>query len=61
MALEELAGFKVSMNKTFKGYVSLVLGKFVRTNSGWDFLSVGEPIKARNIRECIENISEMYV
>ena len=60
-ALEELAAFKVSMDKTFRGYVSMVLGKFIRTNSGWDFLSVGEPIKARNIKECIENISAQYV
>ncbi len=59
--LEELASFKVAMDKTFRGYVSMVLGKFVRTPSGWDFISVGEPIKARNIKECVENISEQYV
>lgn len=59
--LEELASFKVSMDKTFKGYVSLVMGKFIRTNSGWEFKSVGEPIKARNIKECIQDISLQYV
>jgi tellurium resistance protein TerZ len=59
--LEELASFKVAMDKTFKGYVSMVLGKFVRTNAGWDFISVGEPIKARNIKECIKDICEQYV
>jgi tellurium resistance protein TerZ len=60
-ALEELASFRVSMDKTFKGYVSMVLGKFIQTNSGWDFQSVGEPIKARNIKECIHDISTLYV
>jgi tellurium resistance protein TerZ len=59
--LEELASFKVAMDKTFKGYVSMVLGKFIRTNSGWDFISVGEPIKAKNIKECIKDICEQYV
>ncbi len=59
--LEELASFKVSMDKTFKGYVSMVLGKFVQTNSGWNFISVGEPIKARNIKECIHDICAQYV
>jgi tellurium resistance protein TerZ len=59
--LEELASFKVAMDSTFKGYVSMVLGKFVRTNSGWDFISVGEPIKAKNIKQCLKDISEQYV
>jgi tellurium resistance protein TerZ len=59
--LEELASFKVSMDKTFKGYVSMVMGKLVRTNSGWEFKSVGDPIKARNIKECIQDISLQYV
>lgn len=59
--LEELATFNVAMDKTFKGYVSMVLGKFVQTNSGWDFKSVGEPIGARNINECIRDIAAQYV
>lgn len=60
-ALEELATFNVATDKTFRGYVSMVLGKFVRTNSGWDFKSIGEPIRARNITECIRDISIAYV
>lgn len=60
-SLEELAAFKVSMDKTFRGYVSMVLGKFTRTNSGWVFHSVGEPIKARNIKECVADITAQYV
>lgn len=60
-SLEELAVFKVSMDKTFKGHVSMILGKFLRTNSGWDFHSVGEPIKARNIKECLAEISAQFV
>lgn len=60
-ALEELATFRVSMDKTFKGYVSMVLGKLVQTNAGWDFQSVGEPIGAKNIRECINDIRAQYV
>ena len=60
-AQEELASFHVAMDKTFKGHVSMVLGKLVQTNSGWSFQSVGEPIKARNIRECIQDISKEFV
>jgi tellurium resistance protein TerZ len=59
--LEELATFNLATDKTFKGYVSMVLGKFVRTNSGWDFKTVGEPIRARNINECIRDIATAYV
>jgi tellurium resistance protein TerZ len=60
-ALEELATFNVATDKTFKGFVSMVLGKFVRTNSGWDFKSLGEPISARNITECVRAISQSYI
>ncbi|GHN02197.1 tellurium resistance protein TerZ [Cytophagales bacterium WSM2-2] len=60
-ALEELASFKVAIDKTFEGYVSMVLGKFVRTNSGWEFVSVGEPIKARDIKGCLRDIAAQYV
>ena len=59
--LEELATFNLATDKTFKGYVSMVLGKFLRTNSGWDFKTVGDPIRARNISECLHNIEEAYV
>ncbi len=60
-ALEELATFNVAIDKTFKGHVSMVLGKFSRTNAGWDFKSVGDPIRARNINECIRDIAAQYV
>jgi tellurium resistance protein TerZ len=60
-ALEELATFNVATDKTFRGYVSMVLGKFVRTASGWEFRSVGEPIHARNINECVRDICAAYV
>ncbi len=60
-ALEELATFNVSTDKTYKGYVSMVLGKLVRTNSGWDFKSVGDPIKARDINQCVREICAEYV
>ncbi|HTH55866.1 MAG TPA: TerD family protein [Cyclobacteriaceae bacterium] len=60
-AQEELASFQVAMDKTFKGYVSMVLGKLVQTNSGWNFHTVGEPISARNIKECIRDISREYI
>jgi tellurium resistance protein TerZ len=59
--LEELATFNVATDRTFEGYVSMVLGKFVRTNAGWDFKSVGEPIRARNINECVKDICAQYV
>jgi tellurium resistance protein TerZ len=59
--LEELATFNVATDITFKGYVSMVMGKFVRTNSGWDFKTVGEPIRAKNINECVRDICSEYV
>jgi tellurium resistance protein TerZ len=58
--LEELASFNVATDKTFKGYVSMVMGKFSRTNAGWEFKTVGEPIKAKNIGECVRDICDTY-
>lgn len=58
---EELGSFEVAMDKTFRGYVSMVMGKFSRTPSGWEFRSVGDPIKARDIKGCLEDIRMMYV
>lgn len=59
--LEELATFNVATDKTYKGYVSMVMGKFVRTNSGWDFKTFGEPIGAKTINECLHDINTTYV
>jgi tellurium resistance protein TerZ len=59
--LEELATFNVATDETFKGYVSMVLARFVKTNSGWDFKTVGEPIRALNINGCIQDICALYV
>lgn len=59
--LEELATFNVATDKTFKGFVSMVMGKFIRTHAGWDFKAVGDPIKARTISECLQDITVAYV
>jgi tellurium resistance protein TerZ len=59
--LEELATFNVATDRSYKGYVSMVLGKFVRTNSGWEFKSVGDPIDARDIAGCVKEICAVYV
>jgi tellurium resistance protein TerZ len=59
--MEEMATFNVATDKTFRGYVSMVLGKFVRRNSMWEFTTVGDPIRAKNIKECIREIVADYV
>lgn len=58
--LEELVTFNVATDKTFKGFVSMVLGKFVRKNSVWEFQAVGEPIGAKDIKECVRDICAQY-
>lgn len=45
-----LATFNLSVEEKFKGNVSMMMGKLVRSGvNNWDFTAVGEPIKPRKI------------
>ena len=55
------ATFNLSAEKTFAGKVSMIMGKLVRENNGWKFVTIGEAIGARNIDETIKTIQEKYL
>lgn len=45
-----LATFNLSAEEKFKGNVSMMMGKLVRSGvNNWDFKAIGEPIKPRKI------------
>jgi tellurium resistance protein TerZ len=55
------ATFNLSAETTFAHKVSMIMGKLVRENNGWKFVTIGEAIGARNIDETIKAIQEKYL
>ncbi len=56
-----LATFNLSVEEQFKGYVSMVMGRLVRSGNGWDFETLGEPLKPRNIPSVARHLQEKYL
>ena len=55
------ATLNLSVDESFKGKVSMIMGKLVRTKNNWEFKAIGEAIKAFRINETIEAIQESYL
>ena len=55
------ATFNLSADPSFAGNVSMIMGKLVRTRSSWEFITIGEPISARDIKGTIETIQNKYL
>lgn len=58
---EVLATFNLSVENKFKGYVSMVMGKLVRTANNWKFTAIGDPISPTDIEEIVEEIRTHYL
>jgi tellurium resistance protein TerZ len=58
---EVLATFNLSVEKKFNGYVSMVMGKLVKTSSNWKFIAIGDPISPKDIEEIVGEIRAQYV
>ncbi len=46
-----LATFNLSTEPKFRGFVSMLMGKLVRTSKGWDFKTIGQPLKSGSIAD----------
>ncbi|MFN0049037.1 MAG: TerD family protein [Cytophagales bacterium] len=55
------AQFDLSADKKFAGYTSMILGKLLRSGSGWEFVAIGEPIKALDISQTIKTIQADFL
>lgn len=55
------ATFNLSSEAGFAGKVSMIMGKMVREEGGWKFVTIGEAIGARNIDETIKTIQSKYL
>lgn len=57
---ETLATFNLSVEQKFKGYVSMIMGKLVRSGDTWTFHTIGEPVKPRKIPPIAQHIKQVY-
>ncbi len=58
---EVLATFNLSTEEKFSSKVSMIMGKLERKTNGWDFTTIGEPVKPTKIPEVAWHIKEHYV
>ncbi|MEM9681382.1 MAG: TerD family protein, partial [Bacteroidota bacterium] len=47
------ATFNLSAEESFKGSISMVMGKLIRSGNNWEFLTIGDAVPAKNIDETI--------
>ncbi len=53
--------YNVSGDPKFAEYVSMIMGKIYRLNSGWKIQAIGEPTKDKTIKTTIRTIIEKYL
>ncbi len=56
-----LASFNLSADKEFAGYVSMVMGKFIKEGAGWHFKAIGEPIRSTRVFDSVEEIQRKFL
>ncbi|MGD1839957.1 MAG: TerD family protein [Thermonemataceae bacterium] len=55
------ATFNLSAEESFKGSISMVMGKLIRSGNNWEFLTIGDAVPAKNIDETIVYVKENYL
>lgn len=55
------ATYNLSSDPKFKDKVSMVMAKLVRTNNGWNFVTIGDAVDAKRIGDTIEVIRRHYL
>ena len=55
------ATFNLTSDPAFHGKVSMIMGKLSKDNEEWKFDTIGEPIRATNIDETIEEIIQKFL
>ncbi len=58
---EVLASFNLSADKEFAGYVSMVMGKFIKEGASWHFKAIGEPIRSTRVFDSVEEIQRKFL
>ena len=55
------ANFNLSSDPKFKDKVSMVMARIDRTEKGWNFVTIGEPVETKKLGETIDLIKKRYL
>jgi len=58
---QTFATYNIASDETYIGYVSMIMGKIEKLNNNWTFTALGDPIKAKNIKETVMLIQDRYM
>lgn len=58
---EVIANFNLASDPKYKGKISMIMAKVVRTSRGWNFTAIGEPVDAKRIDDTIQEIKNTYL
>ena len=56
-----IATFNLASDPKYKGKVSVVMAKIVRTSRGWNFVAIGDPVDAKRIDDTIVEIKNHFL
>jgi tellurium resistance protein TerZ len=56
-----IATFNLAGDPKYKGKVSVVMAKIVRTSRGWNFVAIGDPVDAKRIDDTIVEIKNHFL
>lgn len=55
------ATYDIATDPSFKGYISMVMGKLYRKNGEWKFNAIGEPSRDADIKQTLMTIIQRYL
>jgi len=56
-----LATYNIAQDNTFKGFVSMIMGRLYRHNNQWKFAAIGEPTKDKKLEQCLQTVAQRYL
>jgi tellurium resistance protein TerZ len=55
------AGYDIATDSTFKGFISMIMGKLYKRNGEWKFNAIGEPTRDKDLNETLITITKKFV
>jgi tellurium resistance protein TerZ len=55
------ASFNLSAEPEYKGKVSMIMAKIIRNGGDWKFVTIGDAVKARTIKDTVDLIKHHYL
>ncbi|MGJ8550932.1 TerD family protein [Winogradskyella wichelsiae] len=56
-----VATYDIATDSSFRGYVSMVMGKLYKRNNEWKFSAIGEPTADRELKGTLATIINKYI